>query len=167
MTSVRCVAVLLGKHRCFSIQRLTKDIRMTTMTTKSAQRRHTRKTKPREFPCTFALNFSCTCGLSRKKRTKQLDTTRARCKKCSIFCRHLLLNFSQQSFTSASDQTRIQCLPSPTESGKAGDPNVPTTTTHTTTPTISSAFSAATEQHAAVVVSTPDNNRGSHSSSRH
>ncbi|RCN41336.1 zinc finger, C2H2 type [Ancylostoma caninum] len=71
---------------------------------------------------------------------------------------HLLLNFSQQSFTSASDQTRIQCLPSPTESGKASDPNVPTTTTHSTTPTISSAFSGATEQHAAVVVSTPDNN---------
>ncbi|KIH60967.1 zinc finger, C2H2 type [Ancylostoma duodenale] len=71
---------------------------------------------------------------------------------------HLLLNFSQQSFTSASDQTRIQCLPSPTESGKASDPNVPTTTTHSTTPTISSAFSGAAEQHAAVVVSTPDNN---------
>ncbi|WKY14476.1 hypothetical protein Q1695_000205 [Nippostrongylus brasiliensis] len=42
---------------------------------------------------------------------------------------HLLLNFSQQSFTSTSEQSRIQCLPSPTESGKGSDPNVPTTTT--------------------------------------
>ncbi|KAK6031175.1 zinc finger, C2H2 type [Ostertagia ostertagi] len=57
---------------------------------------------------------------------------------------HLLLNFSQQSFASSSDQSRIQCLPSPTESGKVSDPNVPTTTTsNSTTPVIiSSAFSS-------------------------
>ncbi|KHJ92673.1 zinc finger, C2H2 type [Oesophagostomum dentatum] len=71
---------------------------------------------------------------------------------------HLLLNFSQQSFTSTSDQSRIQCLPSPTESSKAGDPNVPTTTTHSTTPTISSAFSGTSEQHAGVVVSSAESN---------
>ncbi|KAK6033859.1 zinc finger, C2H2 type [Cooperia oncophora] len=57
---------------------------------------------------------------------------------------HLLLNFSQQSFASSSEQSRIQCPSSPTESGKASDPNVPTTTTsHLTTPVIiNSAFSA-------------------------
>lgn len=57
---------------------------------------------------------------------------------------HLLLNFSQQSFTSSSEQSRIQCLTSSTESGKDSDPNVSTTTTsHLVTPVIlSSAFSS-------------------------
>ncbi|XGW35143.1 hypothetical protein V3C99_018847 [Haemonchus contortus] len=57
---------------------------------------------------------------------------------------HLLLNFSQQSFASSSDQSRIQRVSSPTENGKGNDPNVPTTTTsHSTTPVImNSAFSS-------------------------
>ncbi|VDO93605.1 unnamed protein product, partial [Heligmosomoides polygyrus] len=49
-----------------------------------------------------------------------------------------------QSFTSSSEQSRIQCLTSSTESGKDSDPNVSTTTTsHLVTPVIlSSAFSS-------------------------
>ncbi|CAJ0610385.1 unnamed protein product [Cylicocyclus nassatus] len=71
---------------------------------------------------------------------------------------HLLLNFSQQSFSTSSDQSRIQCLASPTDSRKASDANVPTTTTHSVTSTVHSAFSDAADQHAAAVVSTSDSN---------
>ncbi|KAK5979958.1 Zinc finger C2H2 type [Trichostrongylus colubriformis] len=58
---------------------------------------------------------------------------------------HLLLSFSQQSFASSSDQSRIRCSSPSTEYGKAADPNVPTTTSphSASTVIINSAFSSA------------------------